>query len=262
VSSSSRRSLAGARRAVNVSFRERTLAAGASAWHEEPPEEPTMTATPTARTPSTDPVVVDVFTDIVCPWCLIGVEHLQRAMAAREDLTFTVRLHPFLLDPRTPDEGVDLIEHLSKKYGRDVRGMFASVEEAGTRSGIAFDFSGRPRSFPSLRAHALVAFAEQHGVGPAVHRALMEAYFVARKNIADREVLAQIGVAHGLLREDVLAVVDDERALAALRSRVKDASQQGITGVPFFIFDEKLAFSGAQPVDVFLEVLREVRAVQ
>jgi predicted DsbA family dithiol-disulfide isomerase len=218
-----------------------------------------MTATTSAaRETRTAPVVVDVFTDIVCPWCLIGVEHLKRAMAARQDLTFEVRLHPFLLDPTTPDAGVDLIDHLGKKYGGDVRRMFATVEEAGKKSGIAFDFSGRPRSVPSLRAHALVAFAEQKGQGQAVHRALMEAHFVKRANIADSEVLASIGEAHGLAREEVLAVVDDARTQAAMRARAGEASAQGITGVPFFIFDEKLAFSGAQPVDVFMDVLGEV----
>jgi len=206
------------------------------------------------------PLTIDVVTDIVCPWCLIGTEHLTRALDARRDIDVRLRLHPFLLDPSIPEGGRDLRAYLAKKYGADPERMFEGVVRAGRASGIAFDFSGQPSFASSVRAHALVAYAESKDRAWPVHRALMEANFVTREDISHDDVLARVARTHGLDVDQALAETRAPAALGAVRERARQASIDGVTGVPFFVFGDALGFSGAQPVSVFEEVIDRVLA--
>lgn len=201
------------------------------------------------------PLSIDVVSDVVCPWCFIGDRRLAQALAARPDVAATITYHPFLLDPTTPDAGGDLREHLRRKYGADPDAMFGRVESAARGSGIPLDFSKVRRFASTVRAHTLIRLAAVKGTQHALARALFAAYFLDGRDIGDADTLAAIAEAHGFTRDEALAVMRDPGALDETRAEARAAAAQGISGVPFFVFADKFALSGAQPVEVFLQAI-------
>jgi predicted DsbA family dithiol-disulfide isomerase len=187
----------------------------------------------------TQPYRIDVVSDFVCPWCFIGARRLEKALEGK-DAEVTYR--PFLLDPRIPPEGVDLRENLRKKFGRDPEGMFGRVEAAAREAGIQLDFA-KVRRYPStVLAHALVAKAKDPR---ALANALFEAYFLQGRDIGQADVLRELAGSADVEKADLERVRDEAR----------EASAEGITGVPFFVFGDKFAVSGAQPLEVFEKAL-------
>ena len=197
-------------------------------------------------------IKVDLFTDIVCPWCLVGSARLDQAIAALpEDVMVEVENHPFYLDPNTPPEGYDVGEMLREKYGRDPKEMWARVESEAAKSGIALDLSRQPRTFPTQKGHTLVRLAKARGTQHALANAIASAYFLEHRQVNEDDVLAEIAAQYGYTREEALAVMRDPRELQASHEQAIWAAQQGIQGVPFFIFDNRFALSGCQPQEVF-----------
>lgn len=200
-------------------------------------------------------LAIDVVSDVVCPWCLIGVHRLEQALEALPDVAAEVRFHPFLLDPSTPDEGADLRERLRKKYGLAPEAMFARVEAAAHESGIPLDFSKVTRVVPTTRAHTLIRHALVKGTQHALKKALLEAYFLDGADVGDVDVLAAIAARHGFVEDEARALLTDEVELRATRSAAAKTAASGIDGVPFFIVAERFAFGGAQPVDTMKKVI-------
>lgn len=197
-------------------------------------------------------IKVDVFTDTVCPWCLVGSERLDQAIKALpEDIEVEVENHPFYLDPNTPAEGVVVADMLREKYGRDPKEMWERVESEARKSGIDLDLSQQPRSYPTQKGHTLVRLARGKGTQHALANAIAWAYFMDHRQTNDDEVLADIAVEHGFTRDEALAAVRDTTALKTTHDLAIWAAQQGIQGVPFFIFDNQFALSGCQPQEVF-----------
>ena len=204
-------------------------------------------------------VTIDVWTDIVCPWCFIGIERLEKVVAA-SSADVEIRHHPFQLDPSTPPAGRNIREWLSKKYGRDPTPMFATVEAAAKEGGLALDMSRQSMAYPTLAAHTLIANAGTPEQSHALARALFHAYFVDALNIADASVLAAIAETHGIPADVASALATSKAALEATRTEVAQARRLGIQGVPFFLFDEKLAVSGAQPEALLREAIAQASA--
>lgn len=199
---------------------------------------------------------VDIFTDVVCPWCLVGSARLDRALATLSGgVEVDVENHPFYLDPNTPEEGVVVADMLREKYGRDPKEMWARVEAEAAKSGIALDLSKQPRMYPTAKAHTLTRLARPLGTQHALANAIAEAYFLDHRQINDDEVLAGLGAAHGLDVDTARAAINDEAQLAVTAELATQAAQQGISGVPFFVFNGKLALSGAQPEEVIGEAI-------
>lgn len=195
---------------------------------------------------------VDLFTDIVCPWCLVGSARLDQAIARLPaDVSVDVENHPFYLDPNTPAEGVDVGEMLRTKYGRDPRELWARVEEQAQAAGIALDLSRQPRSFPTQKPHTLIRLARDKGTQHALANAIVRAYFLEHRQVNDDAVLAEIATGYGFTRDEALAAIADPATLAATHQLAVSAAQQGIQGVPFFVFDQRFALSGAQPDEMF-----------
>lgn len=193
---------------------------------------------------------IDVVSDVVCPWCLIGSRRLELALAELPEVEATVTYRPFMLEPGAPPEGRDLREHLRRKYG-DPEPMFQRVEVVAREVGIPLDFGKVRRMVPTLRAHTLSARAIDKGTQRALMRDLFEAYFLEGRDVSAMDVLLELGARHGFSRDEVIALVEDPAALAATRDEALAASRSGVSGVPFVIFDERLAVSGAQPVATF-----------
>jgi len=198
------------------------------------------------------PLKIDLFTDIVCPWCLIGSVRLDKAIAALPaDVTVEVENHPFYLDPNTPPAGYDVGEMLKSKYGREPKEIWARPEAEAKKSGFDLDLSRQPRTFPTQKAHTLIRLARPKGIQHALANAIAAAYFLDHRQVNDDAVLGDIAVEFGFTREEALRDINDAIELAISHKLAVDAAQQGIQGVPFFIFDNRFAISGAQPEEVF-----------
>lgn len=197
---------------------------------------------------------IDIVSDIACPWCFIGIERLERALA-ETGAAATVTLHPFLLDPDGPDSGTDIRARLRQKLGGDPAPAFAMVEKAARESGIALDFEKLRMGYPTIRAHTLLRHAVAKGTQRALSRALFSAYFLEAKNVADPAVLAEVAGPHGFSPEEVSALVSDPEELRRTREEAEHAARSGVRGVPLFLFDGRAAISGAQPEAVFREAI-------
>jgi len=199
---------------------------------------------------------IDVFTDVVCPWCLVGSARLDQALAKLpEDVEVVVENHPFYLDPTVPPEGVDVGEMLKAKYGRDPREMWARVEGEAKKAGIDLDLSKQPRMFNTAKAHTITRLSKPNGNQHELANAIAEAYFLDHRQINDENTLADIAVEFGWDRGDALDAMNDANELSITEQLATSAAQQGIRGVPFFVFGEKYALSGAQPDEVFTQAL-------
>ena len=204
-------------------------------------------------------IKIDVWTDVVCPWCLIGSARLDKAIAELPgDVSVEVENHPFYLDPNTPPEGYDVGTMLREKYRREPREIWARAEEQAKLAGIELDLSQQPRTFPTQKAHTVVRLAKPKGTQHELANAIAWAYFMDHRQVNEDEVLAGIAAEHGFTREEALSDMRDPRELEESHQLAIWAAQQGIQGVPFFIFDGKFALSGAQPQEVFEAAFNKV----
>lgn len=207
---------------------------------------------------------VDIWSDIACPWCFIGKRRFERALAAwehRDEVTVTWR--SYQLDPTLPEryDGTEA-DYLAARKGmpvEQVRQMFAHVAEQAAGVGLDYDFDALVVA-NSLRGHQLLHLAAEHGLGDAVKEALLSAHFERGADIGSIDELVRIGLGAGLdgagLDEGaVREALADERYLPAVRADIAEAQRIGVSGVPFFVFDMRLAVSGAQPPEVFAQAL-------
>jgi len=212
--------------------------------------------------------VVDVVSDVVCPWCYIGKRRLEAAMAqwreSNPEIPVEVRWHPFQLNPDLPAEGVDRQAYLEAKFGGPERAkqIYARVTAAGETVGIPFDFSAIDRQPNTLQAHRLVAWAQTRNEGDAdaLVEGLFRANFIEGRFVGDADELVAVAAAAGYDPTDARAFLDSD----ALRVEVAQADQRareiGIGGVPFFIFDGKTSLSGAQEPATILQAIAQARA--
>jgi predicted DsbA family dithiol-disulfide isomerase len=200
---------------------------------------------------------IDLFTDTVCPWCLVGTVRLDKAVAKLPpDVTVDIERHPFYLDPTTPPEGHDVGEMLLQKYGRDPREIWARCEGEAKKSGLDLDLSRQPRTFPTQKGHTLVRLARVKGTQHALASDIAWTYFMDHRQINDDEVLAEIATRHGYAREEALQLMRDPDELGTTHDLAIEAFQSGIEGVPFYVFDNRFSLSGCMPQEVFDRALK------
>lgn len=203
-------------------------------------------------------LAIDVFSDVVCPWCYIGATRLERALTnLAGELEAEVCYHPFFLDPAVPKAGVSIADKLRSKYGVEPKQLWSRAEAAALDSGLALDLSLQPLMYPTNPAHTLLRHAHEKGTQAALAKALFEAYFQHAQNIADESVLANIAAEHGFRHDEALDLAISEAELELTREEAQAAAQSGIRGVPFFIFGGQLAVSGAQSVSVLEAAIRK-----
>ncbi len=200
---------------------------------------------------------VDVFSDIACPFCFIGDTRLSRVFAAHPDLELDWHWHPFQLQPDMPERGIAWETFSIKKFGglEARRSAFSHVLEAGQNEGITFDFETMPVAPNTAKAHRLVLLASQIGLGKPMALALYKAYFSQAQDITDNLVLEQIAAQVGITPSLVRFMLAGNDWQQEVQDSQLEAQRLGISGVPFFIFNQRLALSGAQPIEVFEETL-------
>lgn len=203
-------------------------------------------------------IQVEVWSDIVCPWCYIGKRRLESALAGF-DGEVEVQWRSFQLDPSTPvGDPRPVGESLGAKLGMSpdrVQGMFAHVTQLAAAEGLAYDFD-RARTANTLDAHRLLHFAKANGRQAELQERLMHAYFTEGADVGDHTVLAGLAASVGLDEVAAKQALADGSHAADVRDDIATARAYGINGVPFFVFDQRVGVSGAQPVEVFERALR------
>jgi predicted DsbA family dithiol-disulfide isomerase len=203
-------------------------------------------------------ISIDVWSDLLCPFCYIGARHLELALARFEPGIATLRWRSFQLDPAAERvSALSNAERLARKYGRTVawaRQLHVEIARRGEAVGLRFDFD-RVTPTNSFDAHRLTHLATARGLGNAAQHRLFEAHFAHGQSMGDRLVLQAAGEAIGLDADEVRALLAGDEFGDAVRTDIDKARDIGITGVPFFLFNRQLMISGAQPVDVFVAAL-------
>jgi len=207
-------------------------------------------------------IKLDIVSDVVCPWCTIGYKRLQKAISELgiED-KIEIEWQPFELNPQMPPEGENVIEHIANKYGSTIEQQRESQQrmvEAGEELGFTFDYFDEMRMANTREAHVLLDYARENGKQTELKMRFVTAFFSERKDVSDREVLAQELKAVGLNVENGMARLDDDTAVYEVTSKEQYWQGLGVSSVPTFVFDKKSALTGAQPVHVFKEVLTEM----
>lgn len=212
----------------------------------------------------TDPIRVDIVSDVVCPWCAIG--YYQLAKASRETgIAVDVHWHPFELNPQMASGGENLREHLAAKYGTTPEGSRearARLTEMGAALGFTFNYADDMRMWNTFRAHQLIDWAEEFGKGHEANLALFEAFFTRRENLADAQVLADVAESIGLDRAATLAMLGSGERAGAVREKERFWTERGVQGVPAMVFDRQHLVSGAQGEATYANVLKQLSAAK
>ncbi|HKW36199.1 MAG TPA: DsbA family oxidoreductase [Burkholderiales bacterium] len=207
-------------------------------------------------------LAIDVISDVVCPWCFIGKRRLEAALEfyreRRPDAPApAVVFHPFELNPDIPREGIARSDYIAKKFGARGYSAHDRLTHAGAQLGIAFAFDRIQRQPNTLAAHALIEAARRKGAQGAVKEAMLKGFFVDGADMTDEKTLVRLAAEAGLEREGAEAAVSDETLRAAVADEEQKARALGVSGVPFFIFNGRIAVEGAQGPEVLLEAMLE-----
>ncbi|WP_410810596.1 DsbA family protein [Micromonospora sp. 067-2] len=201
---------------------------------------------------------IEIYADVVCPWCYIGKRRLEQALASY-DGEVTVRYRPFQLDPSPVSGPRPLVEAMAGRFGgaQRAREMFAQVTEVAAGEGLRLDFD-RAVTANTFEAHRLVSYAADHGLAAEMVEALYQAYFTRGVDVGSRDALATLAGGVGLDAADVRRFLDSDERTADVSAELAAARELGVTSVPTFVLAGKYAVTGAQEAQTLLAALAEV----
>ncbi len=219
-------------------------------------------------------LTIDIWSDVMCPWCLVGYGKLQKALALLDgEIEADIRWHAFELNPDMPAEGEERSAHIARKYGRTLdqaRGVQEQMRAAAFDAGVSLDYSGPGEDtgddppammWNTFDAHKLLLWALASAGPVAQNRlklALFEAHFGQRRNVSDHDVLVDIAASTGLDREAAAAALASSEFAAHVRAEEQAAYDMNITGVPAMLVEGKFLIPGAQEPEVYADALRRV----
>ena len=206
------------------------------------------------------PIQVDIVSDIVCPWCWLGVRYFQKAAKqSKHEVNLTWR--PYMLDPTVPEGGVPYNAYMKQKFGDGPSDRFKAMREAleaqGPDVGINFKFGDIPMRPNTLNAHRLLKWAQGQDLGDEASDALFRTFFTDLKDVGDHNILKEIAEEIGMDAELVAELLSKEDDKNSVREEILFFRNLGINGVPCFIYNGQFAVQGAQPVDAHLKALDE-----
>lgn len=215
-------------------------------------------------------MTIDIYSDVMCPWCIIGYSQLQKGLAElKGEIEAEIRWLPFELNPDMPPEGEESVAHIARKYGRTPEQAKAGRDQmlgVGERAGYSFAYTGVGEPPPSMlrntfAAHKLLKWALIEAGAEAQNRlklALFDAHFQQRRDVSDPEVLVDVAAEQGLDRAAARAAIDDATLGAIVRQEEAQAFDMNISGVPAMIVQGKYIIPGAQEPEVYVNALRRV----
>jgi predicted DsbA family dithiol-disulfide isomerase len=210
------------------------------------------------------PIKIDFVSDVVCPWCAVGLKSLEQALQNLGD-EVAVELHfqPFELNPKMAPEGEDIIEHIAHKYGSSpaqIKQNQEAIRERGASLGFTFNMDKRNRIVNTFDAHRLLHWAGLEGSQAELKQALLAAYFTDGRDVSSRDVLVGVATSVGLDAGEARRVLDEGRYAQDVRAQEQFYQSQGVRAVPSVIINDRYLVQGGQPPEVFEETLRQVAA--
>lgn len=207
---------------------------------------------------------IDFVSDVSCPWCAIGLNALEEALARLgSEVQATLHFQPFELNPGMPPEGQDIAEHLARKYGASAaqtEHTREAIRQRGQAVGFTFNMAQRSRIYNTFDAHRLLHWAGLEGRQAPLKHALFKAYFTDGRNPADREVLAQLAGEAGLDAARAREILASDAYAQEVREQERWYQEQGIHSVPAVIVNDRHLIQGGQPAEVFEQALRQIAA--
>ena len=212
------------------------------------------------------PLRIDFVSDVVCPWCAVGLMSLEKALErTRGEVEAEIHFQPFELNPHMPAEGEDATDHLQRKYGMPPEQAAANqqaIVDRGAALGFTFDMDKRSRIYNTFDAHRLLHWAEVEGGGRqrALKLALLRAYFTEGRDVSNHEVLVEIAASAGLPADRARDILASNAYADEVRIGEQFFQSHGIQAVPAIIIERKHLISGGQPPEVFEQALRQIAA--
>ncbi len=210
------------------------------------------------------PMKIDFVSDIVCPWCIIGLRALERAIDAASDVVApTITFHPFELNPAMPPEGQNIGEHVAEKYGatpEQSASNRAGIRARAAELGFAMNGTAESRIYNSFDAHRLLHWAQSEGKQAALKNRLFAVYFTEGGNVADPAVLIAAAGDAGLDGDEARAILASDRYADEVRAEEQHWQSMGISAVPAIVINDKYLISGGQPAEIFEKALRRIAA--
>ncbi len=215
-------------------------------------------------------LAIDIWSDVMCPWCLVGWGGLRQALDQLDgEIEAEIRWHAFELNPDMPEEGEERTAHIARKYGRSMeqsRGVQDEMREAAQRAGVSLEYEGEEPApdammWNTLAAHKLLAWALETQGAEAQTRlklAMFAAHFNQRRRIGESEVLLDIAGEVGFDRAAAQAALESDEYTAKVRAEERSAYEMNITGVPAMVIAGKFLIPGAQPAEAYVNALRRV----
>lgn len=207
-------------------------------------------------------MIIDVYADVVCPWCYIGLQRLEQTLAQRPDLDVERRWRPFQLRPEMPTSGQPWDQFVDEKFGGMARAgqMFARVTQVGAQDGLDFRFDRVANSPNTTDAHRLILLAQEHGLAWSVARSLFTAYFTEGRDLSDIDQLVEIAASNDLPSAVARAYLESDVGRPEVQASQREAANLGVTSVPCYVFDGLYAVLGAQPVTTMLAAIDQAQA--
>ena len=207
-------------------------------------------------------LTIDIWSDVMCPWCLVGWGNLRQALDSLEgEIAANLRWHAFELNPDMGPEGENLRDHVKRKYGSSAADSAAArdrITAIGKEIGFDFAFAEDQRMWNTFRAHQLIDWAEGQGRAHDMKLALLTAYFAQGRNVDDLDVLVDVAEGIGLDADQARQALDSGSQADQVRGKQRFWTQQGITGVPAMVVENKFMIPGAQPAEAYADALRRV----
>lgn len=208
-------------------------------------------------------VRIDIISDVMCPWCVIGYKGLTQALEQLEgELEADIHWQPFELNPNMPEQGQELGEHITEKYGstpQQSRENRDHITQLGAKLGFEFNFTEGQRILNTFKAHQLLHWAgESSAVQTELKMAMLDAYFTQGRDVSNNDVLVAIVAEVGLDADFARKLLEDQVYAGDVRALQEQWRQLGVSAVPTFIIDEKYMISGGQPPEAFVQSLRQL----
>jgi len=209
-------------------------------------------------------ITIDIVSDVACPWCYVGKRKLEAAIKEWKGAPVEINWHPFQLDPTMPKEGMDGATYLKNKFGNSDRmnEITGRLTEVGKQVGIPFDFEGKWYAINTLYMHQLMHVAGQEGFKNELKERFLKAYFEEKRALNEPEVLCEIMAEYNWSAEKVNKIISDESIAEAVKTEINHYQQMGVSGVPFFIINNKYGISGAQESATFLKAFNTVSPLE
>ncbi|MDA9004718.1 DsbA family oxidoreductase [Amylibacter sp.] len=206
---------------------------------------------------------IDIISDPICPWCYIGKTRLDRALELNPTHNFIIEWHPFQLNPTMPKDGMDRREYLEAKFGgqKEAIEVYSNIDKTATETGLSLNFGGIKRTPNTIDAHRLIHWAGIEGRQNSIIDRLFKAYFQEGRDISEHSVLTRIASAAGMDQDVVRSLLKSDADKDDIKARDTDARKRGIQGVPAFVVANEYIIQGAQTIDIWDNIIKEIQEV-